>query len=162
MFILYLSQCVYPFWFGNPICLCVIIGFDLFRSVQCLTNICLCSVCLISFLNPLNCFFCGICWIAGIMGNLDLLELVCIVFQMKLFIFSKILWVILGAPEQALVRIDQPRRAFREGENVEVLCKTVSRDINVEWIKRDDQGNRQHVDSNVRNHCVFFRFINTI
>ncbi|KOB69321.1 Terribly reduced optic lobes [Operophtera brumata] len=53
-----------------------------------------------------------------------------------------------GAPEEALVRIEQPRRAFRVGENVEVLCRSAYRDVAVEWIKRDEQGNRQFVNSN--------------
>ncbi|CAH0716594.1 unnamed protein product, partial [Brenthis ino] len=33
----------------------------------------------------------------------------------------------------ALVAIDQPRRAYRVGEKVEVLCKAISRDITVSW-----------------------------
>lgn len=62
------------------------------------------------------------------------------------------MWFILGAPAEKLVMIEQPRRAYRAGENVNVLCKSTAPNVVVEWIKRDDQGQRQYVDSYVSTH----------
>lgn len=50
--------------------------------------------------------------------------------------------------ERKLVTIDQPNRAFRVGENVEVLCRASSRDTKVEW-ERYVNKQRQYVESYV-------------
>lgn len=110
------------------------------------------------------CFLlCGNSWVfraAGITGVLDLLAVIFVVFLSFLLVceFVKIFGFILGAPEEALVRIEQPRRAFRVGENVEILCRSASRDVAVEWIKRDEQGNRQFVYSNVSIYFFYSYF----
>ncbi|CAK1588065.1 unnamed protein product [Parnassius mnemosyne] len=44
----------------------------------------------------------------------------------------------------ALVAIEQPRRQYRVGENVEVMCKSVSRDTRVTW---ERYGTNQYVES---------------
>lgn len=57
---------------------------------------------------------------------------------------------IVGIPDEEtkLVTIDQPNRAFRVGENVEVLCRANSRDTRAEWERYDNQ-QRQYVETHV-------------
>lgn len=57
---------------------------------------------------------------------------------------------IVGLPEEEmkLVTIDQPNRAFRVGDNVEVLCRTNSRDTKADWERYTNQ-QRQYVDTYV-------------
>ncbi|KAJ0183614.1 hypothetical protein K1T71_000037 [Dendrolimus kikuchii] len=56
--------------------------------------------------------------------------------------------MVTGAPESPaqLVSIDQPRRMFRVGENVNVLCRSQSRDVRVKWEK---PGTNEYVDFRV-------------
>lgn len=54
---------------------------------------------------------------------------------------------VVGLPDEGmkLVMIDQPNRAFRVGENVEVLCRANSRDTKAEWERYGNQ-QRQFVE----------------
>ncbi|XP_069364960.1 basement membrane-specific heparan sulfate proteoglycan core protein isoform X9 [Maniola hyperantus] len=45
---------------------------------------------------------------------------------------------------EALVAIDQPRRTYRAGERIEILCRGKSRDISVKW---ERYGTNQYVES---------------
>ncbi|XP_049885171.1 basement membrane-specific heparan sulfate proteoglycan core protein-like isoform X3 [Pectinophora gossypiella] len=47
----------------------------------------------------------------------------------------------------ALIAIDQPRRAFRVGENVEVLCRAGSRGTKVTWERFGNNQQRQYVET---------------
>lgn len=58
---------------------------------------------------------------------------------------------IVGRPDEEidqpkLVTIDQPNRAFRVGENVEVLCRANSRGVTADWERYSSQ-QRQYVDT---------------
>ena len=56
---------------------------------------------------------------------------------------------VVGSPDpnsesQKLVTIDQPRRQYRVGDNVDVLCKGRSGDIRLQWLRL---GTNQYVAS---------------
>ncbi|XP_069364961.1 basement membrane-specific heparan sulfate proteoglycan core protein isoform X10 [Maniola hyperantus] len=60
---------------------------------------------------------------------------------------SGIAEVIVSGPRdtaEALVAIDQPRRTYRAGERIEILCRGKSRDISVKW---ERYGTNQYVES---------------
>lgn len=62
--------------------------------------------------------------------------------------------MILGARESsALVAIDQPRRAYRVGEKVEILCRAMSKDIRVSW---ERYGTNQYVAYRVSTEKCFY------
>lgn len=63
---------------------------------------------------------------------------------------------ILGPPAEALslVSIDQPRRQYRVGDNVEVLCRAGSREIQVSWERYGNNQQRQFVEERVRKYFI--------